>query len=132
MARIQTLKNKEGTIVYPQTHANAVFINEGEILQNKLENFLTTDTVKTFTNITVPTSSWVEDATYAQFLYKADIPCEGIAADYFPNVVFNIVEATSGNFAQVCQSEDNIITIYAVEIPTADIIIPSIVCIKEA
>ena len=74
----------------------------------------------------------VEDATYQEFAFKANIPCEGVTANYFPNVVFNVSEALSGNYAQVCLSGDGIVTIYAVNLPETDITIPSIVCTKEA
>lgn len=90
------------------------------------------NTVEVFTNVLVPVSLWVEDATYQEFAFKANIPCEGVTANYFPNVVFNVSEALSGNYAQVCLSGDGIVTIYAVNLPETDITIPSIVCTKEA
>lgn len=45
MAKIQTLKNKDDVIIYPQTHGTAVFINEGELLQDKIEQYLTTEDI---------------------------------------------------------------------------------------
>lgn len=106
--------------------------SKDEILAAADTKYAPINTVEVFTDVSVPVSLWVEDATYQEFAYKANIPCEGITTDYFPNVVFNVAEAISGNYAQICVSGDGIVTIYAVELPEADITIPSIVCTKEA
>lgn len=45
MAKIQTIKNKDDIIIYPQTHTTAVFTNEGEKLQDKLDQYLTTEDI---------------------------------------------------------------------------------------
>lgn len=45
MAKIQTLKNKDDVIIYPQTHGMAVFVNEGELLQDKIESYLVSEEV---------------------------------------------------------------------------------------
>lgn len=51
MAKIQTLKNKDDVIVYPQTHGTAVFVNEGELLQDKIEQYLTSEEIIDVDNI---------------------------------------------------------------------------------
>lgn len=45
MAKIQTIKNKDDIVIYPQTHTTAVFTNEGEKLQDKLDQYLTTEDI---------------------------------------------------------------------------------------
>ena len=85
-----------------------------------------------FQNITVETSLWVEDETYEQFGYKAEIACEGVAENYFSDVVFNVSEAISGNYAPISITSENKVIIYAVEKPTGTIIIPTIKCIEGA
>ena len=244
MAKIQTLKNKENVIVYPQTHGTAVFVNEGEILQDKIKQYLTSEEVgevenvdiaaeltsnkvtsirdtstdlqypsakavydfvnnqqieidlseyakivdipaneedptvpnhvKTITeenisnwnnkqeqltaganitivgnvisstggggaanilvfeNKTVATTAWVEDTTYEEFGYKADISCAGVTDDFFSDVVFGVSEAVSGNYAPISLTSAGIVTIYAVELPSANITIPTILCSKGA
>ena len=52
MSLIKTLKNKEGSIIYPQTHGTAVFVNEGEILQDKINQYLTAEDIDEFDEIT--------------------------------------------------------------------------------
>lgn len=85
-----------------------------------------------FENITVETTSFVEDTTYEEFGYKAEIPCEGVTEEFFPEVVFGVSDATSGNYSPICLSGDGIVTIYAVEQPESTITIPSIICSKGA
>ena len=88
--------------------------------------------ILTFSNITLETTAWVEDTTYEEFGYRADIPCVGITDNYFPEVVFKLEEATSGNYSPICSSGNGIVTIYAVDVPENDIIIPTISCSEGA
>lgn len=85
-----------------------------------------------FQNKTVATTAWISDTTYqaSGFLYKADIACEGVTADYLPNVIFNVADAMSGNFAPVSDTGAGVVTIYAISKPTAAITIPVIECTK--
>ena len=53
MAKIQTLKNKDDVIIYPQTHGTAVFVNEGELLQDKIEQYLTSEEVGEVENVDI-------------------------------------------------------------------------------
>ena len=85
-----------------------------------------------FENITVATTSWVEDTTYEEFGYKAEIPCEGVTADFFSDVVFDVAEAVSGNYAPISLTGAGTVIIYAVEQPESAIVIPSIICSKGA
>ena len=88
--------------------------------------------VLAFENITVETSFWVEDTTYEEFGYKADISCEGVTAEYFSDVTFGVTEAISGNYAPISLTGAGTVTIYTVEQPESTIIIPSIICSKGA
>lgn len=77
-------------------------------------------------NVEISTLSWEEDASYPDYPYSAKIVCQGVTENHFPNVVFSTIDANSGNFAPVTKTEKNLIYIYAKEIPTGDITIPSI------
>lgn len=88
--------------------------------------------ILTFENIQVATTSFVEDTTYSEFGYKADIPCTGVTADFFSSVTFDVTEAISGNYAPISLTGAGIVTIYAVEQPESTITIPSIICSKGA
>lgn len=95
---------------------------------NKWNNGGGNANILTFKEITVETTDWIEDTTYSEFAYKAEIPCEGVTEDFYSDVVFNVSEAISGNYAPISLSGDGIVTIYAVAQPESTIIIPSIVC----
>lgn len=88
--------------------------------------------ILTFSNVILETTAWVEDATYEEFGYKTDIPCEGVTTAFFADVTFNVAEAISGNYAPISLTGDGTVTIYAVEQPESTIIIPSIICSKGA
>ena len=86
--------------------------------------------ILTFENITLETTAWVEDTTYEEFGYKAEIPCTGVTEDFFSDVVLGVNEALSGNYAPVSVTGAGTVTIYAVEQPESTIIISTIVCMK--
>lgn len=83
-----------------------------------------------FTNVSVPAESWTSDTTYEAYPYKADIACEGVTADYKPDVTYDVPEATSGVFAPVATTGAGVVSIYASEIPADAIVIPTISCVK--
>lgn len=88
------------------------------------------DLVAVFTNVNIATTDFVADITYPYFKYKAIITCNGITADYIAEVIFNVDDAMSGNYAPVTLTGANTVTIYAVEVPTSAITIPTIKCTK--
>lgn len=73
-------------------------------------NKISVTTLK-FTNVTA--SSWVSDNTYQDFGYKCEIACQGVTIDMYIEVVFGVAEATSGNYAPICASDTNKVTIYS-------------------
>lgn len=85
-----------------------------------------------FEDITVPDSAWEESATYADYLYSADISCIGVTAEYTPSVLFSLSDAKSGLFAPVSESFDGGVRIYAKEIPTGTVTLEVIKCEKGA
>ena len=114
-------------------------INSGSIYNttSALSTSLTTaegklkNAILIFNNKTISTSAWVADTTYEDFPYVAIISCANVTEDYFPEVVFSVVDASSGVFSPVCESISGGIKIWATEIPEATITIPSIKCSKE-
>jgi hypothetical protein len=83
-----------------------------------------------FNDIVVEVGDWVEDSTYEEFYYKAELYCEDVTDEFFANVVFGVKEAISGNYAPISETKNDTVVIYAVEIPLEDITIPSIACSK--
>ena len=85
---------------------------------------------KIFSGVSVATSAWASDSTYAAYPYAASIDCPGVTASHVPEVVFGATEAASGNFAPVALSGSGTVKIYAATKPTEAITVQSITCIK--
>ena len=81
-----------------------------------------------FTNKTVATSAWVSDTTYTDFPYRAAVACEGVTAKYYAEVVFSPTDALDGIFCPLVESYDGGVYLYANEMPSAAVTIPTIVC----
>ena len=81
-----------------------------------------------FTNVSVATSAWTSDSTYTDYDYKAVISTSNVTASMIPEVVFDPDDATSGNLAPVADSGSGSVTIYAKEVPSSSITIPTIIC----
>lgn len=89
---------------------------------------LAADAVKlTFTNTTVEAASFAADETYGDFPYRAAVPLTGAAEAMTPEVVFGVTDAMSGTFAPVAESYAGGVYIYAAEIPSAAVTIPTII-----
>lgn len=74
----------------------------------------------------VTASNWVESAEYSDYPYAVDLLADkGITANDFAEVVFDVAEATSGNYAPVAKTGDFGVRIYA-KVNT-EIIIPQII-----
>jgi len=77
--------------------------------------------IQSYNNVAV--STWASDNTYSDYPYRAAIPITGLTADDIPEVVFDVPEATSGDYAPVATSYNGGIYIYsavntAITIPT--------------
>ena len=98
-------------------------IPDGTITHQKLA----ADAVKlTFTNTTVEAASFTADETYGDFPYRAAMPLTGAAEAMTPEVVFGVTDAMSGTFAPVAESYAGGVYIYAAEIPSVAVTIPTI------
>ena len=132
----------------PIFYHNGTKICEYKVADNKQDNlpsqsgnsgkFLTTDgttmswatvssggaNVLFFTNVVA--SDWVTDNTYAEYEYKCVLTCTGVSENDYAQVVFNPTQSISGNYANICLTGTNSVTIYskintAISIPTITI-----------
>lgn len=88
---------------------------------------LAADAVKlTFTNTVVEAASFTADETYGDFPYRAAVPLTGATEAMTPEVVFGVTDAMSGTFAPVAESYAGGVYIYAAELPSAAVTIPTI------
>lgn len=83
-----------------------------------------------FENVTVTAGSFVSDATFETFPFRAAIPLAGITAQMIPNVIFSPTDAAAGMYAPVCQSYDGGVYIYAITTPAGTVTIPTITAKK--
>lgn len=98
-------------------------ISPGAVTAQKLA----ADAVKlTFTNTVVEAASFAADETYGDFPYRAAVPLTGAAEAMTPEVVFGAADAMSGTFAPVAESYAGGVYIYAAELPSAAVTIPTI------
>ena len=79
----------------------------------------------TFTNVSA--STWVSDTTYTDYPYKCVLTSSGVLATDFAEVVLGVTEAVSGNYAPICLTAANSVTIYSkvnttITIPTINIV----------
>ena len=79
----------------------------------------------TFTDVSA--STWVSDTTYTDYPYKCVLTCSGVLATDFAEVVLGVTEAVSGNYAPICLTAANSVTIYSkvnttITIPTINIV----------
>ena len=79
-----------------------------------------------FQNVQVQVSYWKEDTTYVDYPFKAEIPCEGITENHFPEVILSLTDANSGQFAPICNTSAGFVYIWAYELPQDIIEIPLI------
>jgi hypothetical protein len=83
-----------------------------------------------YSNLEVLTTDFVADTTYGDYGYRAPILLTGVVATDTPQVIFAPTEADSGTFASVSTSYAGGVYIYASEVPSATIIIPTIIVVK--
>lgn len=82
-------------------------------------------------DVGVNTIDWLEDDTYDDFPYKAEVLCDYADEDYSATAVFDVEQATSGLFAPVVKTGIGTVTFYANAIPDFDFVVPVIKLVKE-
>lgn len=84
--------------------------------------------IQAYNNVTA--STWVADNTYADYPYRCAIPIAGVTASDIPEVVYDVPEATSGDYAPVAISYLGGVYIYSAV--NTSITIPTIVIKHQA
>ena len=73
-------------------------------------------------------SNWASDTTYADYPYKATITAADVKSTMVAEVIYSVADATSGNYAPVCETYDGGVYIYS-KVNTA-ITIPTVLVVK--
>ena len=68
---------------------------------------------------------WAADTTYSDYGFRGTITLSGVTSAMYAEVVFSVIDATSGNYAPICETYDGGVYIWA-KVDDA-ITIPSIV-----
>lgn len=93
---------------------------------------LANDAVKrVVTNKTVAKANFVSDNTYTDYPYRAAITVNGVTTDMIPEIIFDVSDATSGNYSPVAQTYDGGVYIYSASPPDNNLIIPTIIVWRE-
>lgn len=95
----------------------------GAQVDDALGKALTATQTLSFANLTA--ADWVEDSAYKDYSYRCDVACAGVTADDFAEVVFDLAESTSGNYAPLCETLADAVRIYSSV--NATITIPTII-----
>ena len=73
-------------------------------------------------------NNWVSDTTYADYPYKATIAAADVTSTMVAEVIYSVADATSGNYAPICETYDGGVYIYS-KVNTA-ITIPTVLVVK--
>lgn len=81
-----------------------------------------------FQDVTVDTSAWVEDTTYANYPYRANVALSGVDSTMFPDVVIDETDKSKYEFASSSDSYDGGVHLYVSSIPEGAVTLRTIVC----
>lgn len=83
-----------------------------------------------FNNVSVNVADFVADATYEDFPFRAAVSLEGVLDSMIPEIIFSLLDATSGLFAPIAETYNGGVYLYATDAPEATVTIPVIICWK--
>lgn len=115
--------------------ANQVDLAKQEVVNAKhyadlaAESAVLSQKIRVINNVVVPVASWINNSS-SNYPQKALINIDNVTEEQIVDVYFAESEAVSGNYSPVTDSVDGGVYIYAKEIPSVDITIPSILIFK--
>lgn len=93
---------------------------------------LANDAIKrVVTNKVVAKADFKSDNTYTDYPYRAAIAVNGVTTNMIPEIIFNVVDAISGNYSPVAQTYNGGVYIYAASPPDNNLTIPTIIVWRE-
>lgn len=78
------------------------------------------DKVLKFTNVVA--SKWVADTTQEGYEFRCDMTTVGVDETMYPDVVFSTADATSGNYAPIARTGNNMVSIWSKESVTTTVL----------
>lgn len=73
-------------------------------------------------------SSWVSDSTYTDYPYRCDLACTGVTANDYADVAFSVEQVESGDYAPICETNNNVVSIWSAV--NTIIIVPTIIIVR--
>ena len=93
---------------------------------------LANDAIKrVVTNKVVAKADFKSDNTYTDYPYRAAIAVNGVTMNMIPEIIFDVVDAISGNYSPVAQTYNGGVYIYAASPPDNNLTIPTIIVWRE-
>lgn len=83
-----------------------------------------------FNNVSVNVDDFVDDTTYEDFPFRATVSLSGVLETMIPEIIFGLLDATSGLFAPVAESYNGGVYLYASDKPEENTVIPTIILWK--
>lgn len=100
-------------------------------IQNELQNLEAGTGVELkklkFNDVLVPSANFVDDTTYTDFPFRAEVQLDGVIETMTPEVIFGVADAISGNFCPVSETFNGGVYIYAASVPDGNVTIPTII-----
>lgn len=84
------------------------------------------DKVLKFANLNAV--NWVSDSTYNDYPYRCDLQCSGVTSDMYAEVVFSVMQASGGDYAPICETKTNAVSIWSKQNVT--ISVPTVIITK--
>ena len=113
-----------GEKVYFASHAKATYMSDGRNVETAMQG--KQEAVLKLTDIAA--SNWVTDDAYPDWPYRCDIPLTGVTADDYAEIVLEADQASSGDYAPVCETGEGVVKLWSAV--TDSIIIPTILITK--
>ena len=93
---------------------------------------LANDAIKrVVTNKVVAKADFKSDNTYTDYPYRAAIAVNGVTTNMIPEIIFDVLDAISGNYSPVAQTYNGGVYIYAASPPDNNLTIPTIIVWRE-
>lgn len=93
---------------------------------------LANDAIKrVVTNKVVAKADFKSDNTYTDYPYRAAIAVNGVTMNMIPEIIFDVLDAISGNYSPVAQTYNGGVYIYAASPPDNNLTIPTIIVWRE-
>ena len=105
--------------------------NNAKFYKDQAKAIASGNDVFVFRNVTVQASEWMASTKHRDFPWEADTPVKGVTEKHIPFVTFDHIDSATYGLGTVADTGNETLTIYAVEKPGQDLVIPQVVFIEE-